>query len=254
MSVSPLELITKNFHAATAAAAAAAASAGTVSFSQANSIFLHQSDFLDNSAALAATKKTSSFGAATTTNATWGGASVRHIDSHSSQANLEPLHIHIKREPCQVSEITTSHQNLAAAIAASAGSSATSSQATAVTARTANVSQACVVKLEPPSPKERNPIMQQSPQLHQQHQNLLASVSMGNGTGMDTLHSLHSIAGLTAASNNTSSSGANNVIPVGIAVARQRPQDLQQQQQSLHTPVKDATLQGRFGLQPDLGT
>lgn len=107
----PLELVAKNFHSAGAA----------VTFSQANSsIFVQsQTDFINGTTSVA--KKTE------TCIGRW------------EHGTLEPLQIQIKREPCQVSEVTTSNNF------------ETSSSSTALTA---------VVKLEAQSPKGQ--------QLHQQ--------------------------------------------------------------------------------------
>lgn len=102
----PLELVAKNFHSATGAA---------VTFSQANSsIFVQsQTDFINGTTAVA--KKTE------TCIGRW------------EHGTLEPLQIQIKREPCQVSEVTTSNNF-----------EASSSSTTALTA---------VVKIEAQSPK-----------------------------------------------------------------------------------------------------
>ncbi|XP_053696317.1 protein winged eye isoform X2 [Sabethes cyaneus] len=81
LSCSPLELVTKNYHSTGAA----------VTFSQANSsIFVQsQTDFINGTTAVA--KKTE------TCIGRW------------EHGTLEPLQIQIKREPCQVSEVTTSN-------------------------------------------------------------------------------------------------------------------------------------------------
>ncbi|XP_021705234.1 protein winged eye-like isoform X4 [Aedes aegypti] len=106
LSCSPLELVAKNFHSTGAA----------VTFSQANSsIFVQsQTDFINGTTSVA--KKTE------TCIGRW------------EHGTLEPLQIQIKREPCQVSEVTTSNNFEASS----------SSTTTALTA---------VVKLEAPSPK-----------------------------------------------------------------------------------------------------
>lgn len=113
LSCSPLELVAKNFHSTGAA----------VTFSQANSsIFVQsQTDFINGTTAVA--KKTE------TCIGRW------------EHGTLEPLQIQIKREPCQVSEVTTSNNFEAC--------SSSSSTTTALTA---------VVKLEAPSPKAAVPV------------------------------------------------------------------------------------------------
>lgn len=114
----PLELVAKNFHSATGAA---------VTFSQANSsIFVQsQTDFINGTSTAVAKKTETCIGR-------W------------EHGTLEPLQIQIKREPCQVSEVTTSNNFEA---------STSSSSTTALTA---------VVKIEAQSPKGH-------PQNHHQH-------------------------------------------------------------------------------------
>lgn len=215
-----------------------------VSFSRANSILVQQSDSFCNNTAVVTTKKTN----------------LETCDGLNQQQQiyrtaLEPPDIYIKREPCQVSEITTSNQQ-------------NQSMSTPLAAPT-NVT--CEVKVESlpqlqqifiPSISTPNT----SFQMHKQNENTPLSDNLimldvndagnymmgvndirslqkntGSSTRTTTAASISTAVTTTTATVVNTVGNSNGIIPVGIAVARQRPHDNSQQQQ-MHIPTNPDVL------------
>lgn len=144
-----------------------------------------------------------------------------------------------------MSEISTSHPHLA--------TTSTSDNHFQLQQSQPNYLQHCLVKIEPPSPKQRNTssssfasssssfdqhhhqLVQQ--QHHTNSETLLTSINMDNNHQQHQHHHHQQMTSSVSAS-----ASASGVIPVGIAVARQRPQDHAIQPQMSTTQQQQSTV------------
>ncbi|XP_037810278.1 protein winged eye isoform X2 [Lucilia sericata] len=135
------------------------------------------------------------------------------LSSHSASNTSTSSYtfVQIKREPCQVSEVTTSntnnHHHTIGSIAAAAASSASSSLSS-LAASTATGSLAAAKTMSSSTLTTLVKIEASSPKVHDMDKtHLNAQAGGGCGGGANMVNS------------------SNNTVPIGIAVARKRPQE-----------------------------
>ncbi|KAI8124681.1 Protein winged eye [Lucilia cuprina] len=135
------------------------------------------------------------------------------LSSHSASNTSTSSYtfVQIKREPCQVSEVTTSntnnHHHTIGSIAAAAASSASSSLSS-LAASTATGSLAAAKTMSSSTLTTLVKIEASSPKVHDMDKtHLNAQAGSGCGVGANMVNS------------------TNNTVPIGIAVARKRPQE-----------------------------
>ncbi|KNC26949.1 Protein winged eye [Lucilia cuprina] len=167
------------------------------------------------------------------------------LSSHSASNTSTSSYtfVQIKREPCQVSEVTTSntnnHHHTIGSIAAAAASSASSSLSS-LAASTATGSLAAAKTMSSSTLTTLVKIEASSPKVHDMDKtHLNAQAGSGCGVGANMVNSTTAADifynktrptenGCAAATDHFASAGisdTNNTVPIGIAVARKRPQE-----------------------------